>query len=63
MVDSAREVVGRDGEHLFSHFTNCINLIHTAINFYQDIPCGYLVMPCAKTTLEIYQRDVIPKKK
>ena len=25
-------------EQLFSYVTHCINLIHIALNFYQDIP-------------------------
>ena len=51
-------------EQLFSYVTHCINLIHIAINFHQDISYRYLVIHnLHKTASEVYQRDVTPKNK
>ena len=36
----------RKGEQSFLYVTDCLNLIHIAIKFHQDIPYGYLVMAC-----------------
>ena len=38
------EVLAGEWEQLFSYVTYCINLIHIAFNFHQDIPWGYQVM-------------------
>ena len=32
------EVLAREWEQLFSYVTHCINLIHTALRFHEDIP-------------------------
>ena len=37
------EVLARVWEQLFSYVTHCINLIHIALRFPEDIPYGYRV--------------------
>ena len=41
----------RELEQLFSCMIYCINLIHIAIDFHQDIPYSYLVVTCTRTAL------------
>ena len=38
-----KEVLERELEQLFSYVTHCINLIHIALQFHEDIPYGYRV--------------------
>ena len=32
------EVLAREREQLFSYMTHCINLIHIAVRFHEDVP-------------------------
>ena len=59
----AGQVLAGEWEQLFSYVTHYINLQHTALDFHQAIPKGYLIMVCTRTALETYQRDVLQKKR